>query len=83
MTDLALGTFSDDCEKFFKIQGKVLTGTATDAQKKWLEGKRGDQAFIQELMKFGNFVHGSHVSGIASLSRSTERLISGSRCGLP
>lgn len=60
-----LGTFSDDCYKFFGIQGKLITGTATDADKAWYAEKRKDEAFIKELSKFGNFVHGTHVSGVA------------------
>src|SRR4051794_30657435 len=28
-----LGTFSSDCTKIFDVQGKILTNTATDAEK--------------------------------------------------
>jgi subtilisin family serine protease len=70
-----LGTFSDDCYKFFKIQGKMLRGAATAEEKRWVEEKRADQAFLRDLMTFGNFVHGSHVAGISSASRSIERMI--------
>lgn len=61
-----LGTFSPDCEKFFTVQGRILTGVATQEEKDWYKAKVSDENFIKELEKFGNFVHGTHVSGIAS-----------------
>lgn len=61
-----LGTFSDDCSKYFLVQAKVLLGQASDADKAWMKSKREDKDFIKELGKFGNFVHGTHVAGIAS-----------------
>lgn len=70
-----LDKFSEDCYEFFRVQGRMITGTATDADKQWYEKKKADATFIQELSSFANFVHGSHVAGIASTSRSTERLL--------
>jgi len=70
-----IGTFSDDCYKYFEVQGRVLRGTATDEDKEWIKKKKEDQQFIQELSTFGNFVHGTHVSGIASTSRTTETIL--------
>ena len=61
-----LGTFSQDCYKMFEIQGKILRGIATDAEKDWYKGKRSDTTFLKELQKFGNFVHGTHVTGIST-----------------
>ena len=45
---------------------------AKGAEKAWLADKRADTAFLQKLMTFGNFVHGSHVAGISA-----------ARCGDP
>lgn len=59
-----LGTFSDDPKTFFDIQAKSFLGTATAAEKEWVQMKRKDQDFIKEMGKFGNFVHGTHVAGI-------------------
>ena len=59
-----LGTFSADPYLFFEIQAKSFLGTATAAEKRWVDMKRKDQAFIAEMGKFGNFVHGTHVAGI-------------------
>lgn len=60
------GTFSRDCYKIFEVQGKILRGTATDADKEWYKAKRSDANFIKELSKFGNYIHGTHVAGISS-----------------
>lgn len=60
-----LGTFSEDCKKYFDIQGKVFTGVATESEISWMKEKQKDYKFVAELGKFGNFVHGTHVSGIA------------------
>jgi cell wall-associated protease len=59
-----LGTFSPDCKKYFDIQGKLFLGTATESERQWVREKVADAKFIQELSKFGNFVHGTHVAGI-------------------
>ena len=75
-----LGMFSDDPYKFFEMQGeifviqqKIADGTVTDADKKrkeeiraWMNEKRRSKEFAAEMQIFGNFVHGTHVAGIAS-----------------
>jgi subtilisin family serine protease len=61
-----LGKFSPEIKKFFEVQLRMLNGTATDEDKAWIAEKKKDQKFIQELNTFGNFVHGTHVAGIAS-----------------
>ena len=70
-----LGTFSNDCYKIFEVQGKVLTGVATEEEKTWYAAKKKDETFLKELSKFGNFVHGSHVSGISSKDTNGAKLI--------
>lgn len=60
-----LGTFSQDPNKFFEIQGKSFLGKATEAEIAWVNEKRKDKNFIKEMGKFGNFVHGTHVAGIS------------------
>jgi cell wall-associated protease len=60
-----LGTFSPDCSKFFDIQGKRFLGQATEEEIAWMKAKVSDPKFIKEMGKFGNFVHGTHVAGIA------------------
>ncbi len=59
-----IGTFSPDCKKYFDIQGKIFLKLATEAEIAWLKEKVQDKAFLKEMGKFGNFVHGTHVAGI-------------------
>jgi len=60
-----LGRFNSDVPKFFEVQAAILEGTATEADKDWMKAKRNDEKFIKELSVFGNFAHGTHVSGIS------------------
>ena len=69
-----LGTFSDDCKKYFDIQGKMFLGTATESEKAWLKEKVQDKKFIAEMGKFGNFVHGTHVAGIAIRESNSQAM---------
>lgn len=59
-----LGTFSPDCKKYFDIQGKIFLKQATESEIAWMKAKFQEPAFIKEMGKFGNFVHGTHVAGI-------------------
>lgn len=61
-----LGTFSDNPRTFFEIQGRSFQGKTTQADKDWVNEKRQDPNFMAEMQIFGNFVHGTHVAGIAS-----------------
>lgn len=70
-----IGTFSNDPYKFFEVQGRMLTGEATEADMKWLESKKGDPKFAQEMQKFGNFIHGTHVAGI-TVEESEAKILS-------
>lgn len=60
-----LGTFSADCKKYFDIQGKHFLGQASESELQWVKEKQKDKNFLSEMGKFGNFVHGTHVAGIA------------------
>ncbi|MFP5385984.1 MAG: S8 family serine peptidase [Bacteriovoracia bacterium] len=60
-----LGTFSPDTKKYFDIQGKYFLGQATESEINWMREKQKDPKFLQEMGKFGNFVHGTHVAGIS------------------
>lgn len=61
-----LGTLTPEIRKFFEIQAKLMKGTATTAEKDWLKSKLQDQEFVRKLMVYANFMHGTHVAGIAS-----------------
>ncbi len=71
-----IGTFSDTPKKFFAIQLKMMLGTATPAEIQWVKDIRNDQEVIKELQKFGNFVHGTHVAGIAVKGRDANKILS-------
>lgn len=61
-----IGTFSQDVYRFFEIQQKSMLGQATEEEIIWMRGRVKDQQFLGELSIFGNFMHGTHVAGIAS-----------------
>jgi cell wall-associated protease len=67
-----LGTFSEDCKKFFDIQGKVFLSRASESEIQWMRQKQTDTKFLAEMSKFGNFVHGTHVAGIAIRQSNSE-----------
>jgi cell wall-associated protease len=70
-----LGTFTPDPKRYFEIQGKSFLGQATAEEKEWVKTKAKDKNFIKEIQKFGNFVHGTHVAGIAA--QDSENLVMG------
>lgn len=70
-----LGTFPQDCFKMFEVQGRILHGTATQADKDWYNKMKADKDFLSKLETFGNFVHGTHVSGISSKGADKAQLI--------
>ena len=71
-----LDTFSNDPYKFFEIQARGFLGTQTQEDKDWIAVKRQDQEFMKELQKFGNFVHGTHVAGIAAKDNKDAKILS-------
>jgi subtilisin family serine protease len=70
-----IGTFSRDCYTYFELQTKALKGEATQAEKDWMKAKINDPSFLKELEKFGNFVHGTHVAGIAARDAAQARIM--------
>jgi subtilisin family serine protease len=69
-----LGSFSVDCIKYFDVQGKIFLKTASEEEVNWLKTKQQDTKFKAELGKFGNFVHGTHVAGIAVKNSKNEAM---------
>ena len=69
-----LGTFSPDCKKFFDIQGKYFLGQATLEEINWMKEILQDPAFVKQMGKFGNFVHGTHVAGITIRDSNSEAM---------
>lgn len=61
-----VGKFSPDVFKFFEVQTRLMKGEGTDADREWMKAARDNEKLISELGVFGNFVHGTHVAGIAA-----------------
>lgn len=61
-----LGKFSGDVYKYFEVQLRMFEGTITEEDKNWVKSKKSDPKFLEEMQLFGNFMHGTHVAGIAS-----------------
>lgn len=57
-------TDTPDARRFFDIQLKSFLGTVTQADRDWAKEKFKDEAFIKNLSMFGNWMHGTHVTGI-------------------
>jgi subtilisin family serine protease len=70
-----VGTFSQDCYRMVETQGKILRGVATDEEKAWYKSKKEDANFVKEMQKFGNFIHGTHVSGISTSESDAAEIV--------
>jgi cell wall-associated protease len=60
-----LGTFSPDVRKLMELQNKSFLFSITDEERAWGIEKQKDKEFMRQLNIFGNFIHGTHVAGIA------------------
>jgi subtilisin family serine protease len=69
------GTFSPDVKKYFDLQKKLLDGTITPEEREWMKQKRSDEKFLAELNRFGSWVHGTHVAGIAAADLREARIM--------
>jgi subtilisin family serine protease len=70
-----LHTFSTEVYRFFEIQGRIIRGTASTEDLDWYKRKANDQDFTKELGKFGNFIHGTHVAGIAAKGAKDNEIL--------
>lgn len=61
-----IGILNDDIRRFFEIQAKSMKGSATAEEIQWMRNKVSDQEFRKQMGIYGNFMHGTHVAGIAS-----------------
>ncbi len=64
-----------DVFKFFEVQKRQFLMRATAADLAWLEEKRADKKFMSDLSLFGNFMHGTHVSGITTSLAKNPKVI--------
>lgn len=70
-----LGTFSPDVYKFFEVQTRMMRGTSTAEDAAWIAAARNNPQLIGELGTFGNFVHGTHVAGIAAKNADQAKVM--------
>ena len=71
-----LGLLNEDIRKFFNIQAKAMTGEATDEELAWLREQISKEEFLKTLQVYGNFMHGTHVAGIAASDSEMIKLLS-------
>ncbi len=64
-------TDNEESRRFFDIQLKSFLGTITTEERTWVKEKFKDEAFLKNLQLFGNWMHGTHVTGI-TLKNSPE-----------
>ena len=68
-------SYDDDARKFFEVQLKSFLGTLTQADRDWYKEKIKDPKFIKNLTIFGNWMHGTHVTGIAAKNSPDAKLL--------
>ncbi len=61
-----LGTLTEDIRRFFQVQADAMLGTVSEEDLTWARGMLQDEAFIKQISIYGNFMHGTHVAGIAA-----------------
>ncbi|HAZ14815.1 MAG: hypothetical protein A2X86_22170 [Bdellovibrionales bacterium GWA2_49_15] len=64
-----------DVRKFFEVQSKTLLGAATPEEIAWMRAKIEDAEFVKTLSTYGNFMHGTHVSGIAAKDADDAKIL--------
>lgn len=70
-----LGLLDDDIRKFFKIQENSFLRALTPEEIAWARAKLEDQEFIKKISTYANFMHGSHVAGIASRDSEESKIL--------
>lgn len=68
-------SYNDDTKKFFEVQLKAFLGTLTQDDRDWYKAKIQDQTFIKNLTIFGNWMHGTHVTGIAAKNSPEAKMV--------
>ncbi|ATH07949.1 hypothetical protein BIY24_08290 [Halobacteriovorax marinus] len=70
-----LGTLNEDIRKFFIVQEKMMRQTATQEEIEWAREILKDEAFIKRISIYGNFMHGTHVAGIAAKKANNAKIM--------
>lgn len=64
-----------DVRRFFDIQLKSFLGTLTKEDRDWANAKLKEEKFIKDITIYGNYMHGTHVTGIAAKFSAENKLI--------
>jgi subtilisin family serine protease len=64
-----------DVRKFFDIQLKSFLGTLTAEDRAWANTKLKEEKFIKDITVYGNYMHGTHVTGIAAKFSNDAKMI--------
>jgi subtilisin family serine protease len=64
-----------DVRRFFDVQLKSFLGTLTQEDKEWANAKLKEEKFIKDITVFGNYMHGTHVTGIAAKFSTAAQMI--------
>lgn len=64
-----------DVRKFFDIQLKSFLGTLSKEERDWANAKIKEEKFIKDITIFGNYMHGTHVTGIAAKFSTEAKMI--------
>lgn len=64
-----------DVRRFFEIQLKSFLGTLTKEDRDWANAKLKEEKFIKDITVFGNYMHGTHVTGIAARMSNDAKMI--------
>jgi cell wall-associated protease len=67
------GKFPSDVYKYYRLRAKKSLGTITPIELEWYEEKLKDPEFKKSREGFTSFIHGTHVTGVAT---STEGIYS-------
>ncbi len=59
-------SYDDDVKRFFDLQLRSMLGTLSETDRTWAKEKLQDKEFINRITIFGNWMHGTHVTGIAA-----------------
>jgi subtilisin family serine protease len=66
---------TEDARRFFDIQLKSFLGTINQLERDWVKEKFKDEAFIKNLQIFGNWMHGTHVTGITAKNSPDAKIV--------
>ncbi len=70
-----LGTLTQDIRRFFQVQTDAMLGTVSDEDLAWARQMIQDEDFIKQISIYGNFMHGTHVAGIAARDNDEAKIL--------